>query len=81
VLSFAAPLQGPSLQVTRELPYQGLSKQFGPGLLGKIQASVSTSGILEHVTFVDTPGILAGEKQRGGREFDFPAVVRWLAER
>lgn len=75
------PLQGPLLEVTPELPYQGLSKQFGPALLSKFQASVSSSGVLRHVTFVDTPGILSGEKQRLSRQYDFPAVIRWLAER
>jgi hypothetical protein len=50
-------------------------------LLSKFQASVSSSGVLRHVTFVDTPGILSGEKQRLSRQYDFPAVIRWLAER
>jgi hypothetical protein len=32
------------------------------------------SPILEKVTFIDTPGVLSGEKQRQGRSYDFAEV-------
>ena len=30
---------------------------------------------------MDTPGVLSGEKQRMGRQYDYAAVVEYLAEK
>ena len=35
--------------------------------------------LLEHFTFVDTPGVLTGEKQRTQRSYDFTGVTSWFA--
>ena len=40
------------------------SLQFGTGFLNKMECSQCPSPILENLTFVDTPGVLSGEKQR-----------------
>lgn len=37
--------------------------------------------LLDHVTFIDTPGVLSGEKQRTMRSYDFTGVVQWFAQR
>merc|ERR1712127_805543 len=39
------------------------------------------SPILRNVTLVDTPGILSGQKQSSGRNYDYEAVMKWFAER
>eukprot|EP00928_Gymnodinium_smaydae_P061728 TRINITY_DN4574_c1_g1_i1.p1 TRINITY_DN4574_c1_g1~~TRINITY_DN4574_c1_g1_i1.p1 ORF type:complete len:750 (-),score=183.02 TRINITY_DN4574_c1_g1_i1:82-2331(-) len=75
----ARAVKGTSLTVVPDLPYQGL-KKFGTSFLHKFEAAiVPDSPLLEQVSFVDTPGVLAGEKQK--REYDFLRVARWFAER
>lgn len=37
--------------------------------------------LLEHITFVDTPGVLSGEKQRTQRSYDFTGVTEWFASK
>ncbi|CAN0351088.1 unnamed protein product, partial [Ectocarpus sp. 12 AP-2014] len=67
------PVEGNSLAVVKELPYEGLSR-FGPGLLDKLDAAISTSPFLENITLVDTPGVLSGEMQMHQRAYSFADV-------
>ena len=53
---------GNTLVMQADKPYRALSK-FGVGFLDKFEGSGVPSKMLENVTLVDTPGILAGEKQ------------------
>jgi len=39
------------------------------------------SPILNNITLVDTPGILSGQKQSIGRNYDYDQVMKWFAER
>lgn len=63
------------------------SKQFSPlseygnTFLSRLQCSIVSSPVLEGISFVDTPGILSGEKQRVDRGYDFTGVLEWFAER
>ena len=54
-------------------------QQFGSNFLSRLECSNTKAEVLENVTIVDTPGILAGEKQqvltgllRGGGH------IKWL---
>ena len=35
--------------------------------------------LLEHISLVDTPGVLSGETQRTQRAYDFTSVTSWFA--
>jgi len=73
-------IHGNAATTLPQLPYQGLSI-FGASFLGSFQALALPSDILQELTFIDTPGVLAGCKQRIGRDYDFAAVCAWMAER
>ncbi|EGG19180.1 hypothetical protein DFA_02428 [Cavenderia fasciculata] len=73
-------IPGHSAVVQESLPYRGLEK-FGSGFMSKFQASLCPAPLLEKISFIDTPGVLSGEKQRIGRAYDFPSLVSWYAER
>ena len=34
---------------------------------------------MDYITFVDSPGVLSGEKQRTQRQYDFTGVTSWFA--
>jgi EH domain-containing protein 1 len=51
------------------------------GFLNKFEVVMCPSPILESIYFIDTPGVLSGEKQRIGRSYQFPQVIEWFAAR
>jgi EH domain-containing protein 1 len=61
-------------------PFRGLAS-FGNNFLSKFEGAEVCSAILRNITIVDTPGVLAGEKQRLGRDYDFSEVIKWFADR
>eukprot|EP00045_Choanoeca_perplexa_P001809 m.21868 g.21868 ORF g.21868 m.21868 type:complete len:542 (-) comp11172_c0_seq1:40-1665(-) len=73
-------IPGNALAVQEDKPFRGL-QQFGTAFLQRLECSQCPSEILKSVTFVDTPGVLSGEKQRIGRAYDFPQVVEWFAQK
>lgn len=72
--------QGNALAVQEDKPFRGLS-QFGTAFLQRLECSQCPCPLLESVTFIDTPGVLSGEKQRIGRAYDFTQVVEWFAQK
>ena len=68
------------LCIASDRPFRALGK-FGSAFLNRLEASICSSQFLESVTLIDTPGVLAGEKQRVGRQYNFTQVIEWFAER
>ena len=52
---------------------------MGNNFLSKFEGAEIDSPILRNITIIDTPGVLAGEKQRLGRDYDFSEVIKWFA--
>ncbi|RUS18734.1 P-loop containing nucleoside triphosphate hydrolase protein [Endogone sp. FLAS-F59071] len=73
-------IPGNAAAVNAELPFRGLNK-FGQSFLSRFQVSQTPSAVLENMSIIDTPGILAGDKQLIERGYDFTSVVEWFAER
>ena len=74
-------IPGNTLTCQTDRPYQGLT-MFGGGFLGRFEgAQCNECKLLEEVSFVDTPGVLSGEKQRLERSYNFIGVCEWFAYR
>eukprot|EP01056_Protomagalhaensia_sp_Gyna25_P000797 Protomagalhaensia_sp_Gyna_25__796@NODE_1383_length_1893_cov_13_142395_g1112_i0_p1_GENE_NODE_1383_length_1893_cov_13_142395_g1112_i0NODE_1383_length_1893_cov_13_142395_g1112_i0_p1_ORF_typecomplete_len466_score85_23DUF5600/PF18150_1/9_7e30Dynamin_N/PF00350_23/2_1e14EHD_N/PF16880_5/1_2e10MMR_HSR1/PF01926_23/2_9e07FeoB_N/PF02421_18/7_8FeoB_N/PF02421_18/0_00053GTP_EFTU/PF00009_27/16GTP_EFTU/PF00009_27/0_00065RsgA_GTPase/PF03193_16/7_4RsgA_GTPase/PF03193_16/0_22Septin/PF00735_18/0_014Septin/PF00735_18 len=72
-------LPGHAAVVDRSLPWSQL-ENFGPGFLSRFEVVHVNSPVFQGVTLIDTPGVLAGNKQ-WERGYDFEGVIKWFAER
>jgi GTPase SAR1 family protein len=73
-------MPGHALAMQADQPFRSL-QQYGNNFLTKFEGAIVDSPILRNITLVDTPGVLSGEKQRIGRDYDFSSVISWFAER
>jgi GTPase SAR1 family protein len=73
-------IPGHALVMENNKPFQGLAT-YGNNFLSKFEGCEVYAPILRNLTIVDTPGVLAGEKQRIGRDYDFSEVIKWFADR
>lgn len=71
-------IPGNTIAVHAEMPFTGLTT-FGGSFLSKFECSQMPHALLDNITFVDTPGVLSGEKQRTQRSYDFTGVISWFA--
>jgi GTPase SAR1 family protein len=72
-------IPGNALVYDRTLPFTPLSV-FGNSFLSRLECARMPNPILEGVSFVDTPGVLSGEKQRLKRGYDFEEVMTWFSD-
>jgi len=56
-------IPGNALVVDKSMPYTQLSN-YGNNFLQRLECVTLNSPVLEGITFVDSPGVLSGEKQR-----------------
>lgn len=73
-------IPGNALVTDSSKPFTALQK-FGMSFLNRFKASQCRAPILDRITFIDSPGILSGEKQRIARGYDFTEITEWFAER
>jgi len=73
-------IPGAALCSQGDRPFRGLSI-FGNNFLSRFEGVEMDSPILNNITLVDTPGILSGQKQSIGRNYDYEQVMKWFAER
>lgn len=73
-------IPGHAAAVDKSKPFQAL-ETFGGEFLNRFEVSECNAPILEHITLVDSPGILSGEKQRLNRGYDFIKVISFWASR
>ncbi|KAJ7946356.1 EH domain-containing protein 1-like [Quillaja saponaria] len=66
-------IPGNTIAVHADMPFSGLTT-FGGAFLSKFECSQMPHPLLDQITFVDTPGVLSGEKQRTQRSYDFTAM-------
>lgn len=71
---------GNALSVDPDAPFGQLNR-FGSNFLSRFEASQCPAPILKNITLIDTPGVLSGEKQRLGRNYEFTEISEWFASR
>ena len=69
---------GNALTSQPDTPFHSL-RHYGTHFLDRLQCASVPSPILRRITLVDSPGVQAGEKQKG-RGYDFHEVIKWWAQ-
>lgn len=78
-LARAEVLPGHAAVVDISLPWSQL-QIFGPTFLSRLEVVHVHPPIFRGITIIDTPGVLAGNKQLE-RGYDFEGVIKWFGDR
>ncbi|KAL7606931.1 EH domain-containing protein 1 [Lactuca sativa] len=73
-------IPGNTIAVHADMPFTALAT-FGGTFLSKFECAQMPHPLLEHMTFVDTPGVLSGEKQLTQRSYDYAGAIKWFSHR
>lgn len=73
-------IPGNALVMQADKPFTALQK-FGGGFLNRLECAQMESKLLQKLTLIDTPGVLAGAKQENNRNYEFTKVMEWFANR
>jgi GTPase SAR1 family protein len=71
---------GNTVVADKSQPFTELST-FGNAFLDRFESARLPNPVLEDFTLIDTPGVLASEKDRQSRGYPFDSVVEWFADR
>lgn len=75
-----ADKDGETVVTNPKLAWQDLSR-FGPRFLSHLKLRQRSFKMLEGLAVIDSPGMIDSASESINRGYDFPAVVRWFAER
>jgi EH domain-containing protein 1 len=70
---------GNALTSQPDTPFHSL-RHYGTKYLDKLECASVPAPILRRISLVDSPGVQAGEKQKGGRGYDYLEVMKWWAQ-
>lgn len=73
-------IPGNAAVADRSMSFSDLHK-FGNGFLERFEVARLDCDVLKSIIMVDSPGVLASEKQRIKRGYEFEDVARWFADR
>ena len=73
-------IPGNAVAVQADKPFKPLAA-FGNAFLNRFECAQVPCPLTKKITLVDSPGVLAGDKQRLNRGYDFTKVVEWFASK